>query len=105
MLYPVAEVFHSIKGEGFWTGVPMKFIRLAGCTVGKVVPIEDLKMANVPNVGIGLEEIFVHNRVYLMPINGPKEHNRANVALCMEIQKKFPRWTLCAQLHKLLGVQ
>lgn len=35
MNYPVAEEFHSIQGEGNWTGTAMKFIRLAGCTVGR----------------------------------------------------------------------
>lgn len=33
--YPVAENFHSVQGEGRWTGTPMHFIRLAGCSVGK----------------------------------------------------------------------
>lgn len=33
MLYPIHEVFHSLKGEGLWTGLPMSFIRLAGCSV------------------------------------------------------------------------
>lgn len=32
---PIAEIFTSIHGEGFWAGTPMTFIRLAGCTVGK----------------------------------------------------------------------
>ena len=32
---PIAEHFHSIQGEGFYTGTPMHFIRLAGCPVGK----------------------------------------------------------------------
>jgi 7-carboxy-7-deazaguanine synthase len=32
---PIAEEFHSVKGEGLWTGTPMKFIRLAGCSVGR----------------------------------------------------------------------
>jgi organic radical activating enzyme len=35
--YPIAEVFHSLQGEGQWTGTPMFFIRLVGCSVGKSV--------------------------------------------------------------------
>ena len=35
MRYPVAEKFKSIQGEGRFTGVPMAFIRLVGCSVGK----------------------------------------------------------------------
>jgi 7-carboxy-7-deazaguanine synthase len=33
MKYPVSDIFYSIQGEGFWTGTPMAFIRLAGCSV------------------------------------------------------------------------
>lgn len=32
--YPIAQLFHSLQGEGTWSGTPMKFIRLAGCNVG-----------------------------------------------------------------------
>lgn len=32
--FPIAETFTSIQGEGFYTGTPMHFIRLAGCNVG-----------------------------------------------------------------------
>ncbi len=31
--YPIVETFHSIQGEGSWTGVSAFFIRLAGCDV------------------------------------------------------------------------
>lgn len=34
--YPVVEHFYSLQGEGFWTGTPMYFFRLAQCPVGKV---------------------------------------------------------------------
>ncbi len=32
--YPVMEYFYTIQGEGYWSGTPAYFIRLAGCDVG-----------------------------------------------------------------------
>lgn len=34
-LYPIAETFTSLQGEGVWCGTLMHFIRLAGCNVGQ----------------------------------------------------------------------
>ncbi len=34
MNYPVNEVFETIQGEGYFTGVPAIFVRLQGCPVG-----------------------------------------------------------------------
>ena len=33
MKYPIVEIFTSIQGEGFWTGAPVNFVRLAGCNL------------------------------------------------------------------------
>jgi organic radical activating enzyme len=33
MLYEVSETFHSLQGEGYWSGTPSFFIRLAGCNL------------------------------------------------------------------------
>ena len=30
----VNEMFHSIQGEGYWTGTPAYFLRLQGCNIG-----------------------------------------------------------------------
>jgi 7-carboxy-7-deazaguanine synthase len=35
--YPFAERFKSVQGEGLYTGTPMAFIRLVGCSVSKKV--------------------------------------------------------------------
>lgn len=32
--YPVMEHFYTLQGEGYWSGHPAYFIRLAGCDVG-----------------------------------------------------------------------
>lgn len=32
-LYPVNEIFESIQGEGFWTGIPATFVRLQECNL------------------------------------------------------------------------
>lgn len=34
MLYRIAEIFYSLQGEGFWSGRPAIFIRLALCNLG-----------------------------------------------------------------------
>ncbi|MFN3925859.1 MAG: 7-carboxy-7-deazaguanine synthase QueE [Pseudanabaenaceae cyanobacterium] len=34
MSYPIVETFHSLQGEGYWSGCSAFFIRLAGCDVG-----------------------------------------------------------------------
>ncbi|WP_025823706.1 7-carboxy-7-deazaguanine synthase QueE [Shewanella marina] len=34
MKYPINEVFETIQGEGYFTGVPAIFVRLQGCPVG-----------------------------------------------------------------------
>ena len=33
LTYPIVETFHSVQGEGAWTGVSAFFIRLGGCDV------------------------------------------------------------------------
>ncbi len=34
MRYPINEIFQTLQGEGYFTGVPSLFIRLQGCPVG-----------------------------------------------------------------------
>jgi 7-carboxy-7-deazaguanine synthase len=33
MMLPVNEIFYSLQAEGFWSGTPAVFVRLAGCNL------------------------------------------------------------------------
>ncbi len=78
--YPIVETFHSIQGEGFWSGTSAFFIRLAGCDVHcswcdqketwplDKYPVMDIKdlvaqslLANSPMVVITGGEPLLHN--------------------------------------------
>ena len=53
----ISEVFTSPQGEGFFSGVAMTFIRLAGCSVGKKLTPEMRQYwrEKEPNFGNGLD--------------------------------------------------
>ena len=65
----LAELYHSVKGEGLYTGTPMTFVRLAGCSVGK--PMRDDFAAQEPR----LAEIFsgeqLANQLPILKFNHP----------------------------------
>lgn len=56
MRYPLAERFAAPQGEGLYTGTPMKFMRLVGCSVGQsVCETCDTNFAQMyPELGGGL---------------------------------------------------
>lgn len=77
---PVVETFHSVQGEGFWTGASAFFIRLAGCDVG--CPWCDTKhswpMAHHPQRAVSaLVEAAVAARPFMVVITGgePSMHD------------------------------
>ncbi len=48
MKIPIAEHFHSLQGEGYWVGTPMHFVRMAGCSVGRI-PTRAFPTPKLPN--------------------------------------------------------
>jgi hypothetical protein len=44
----LVEIFDSLQGEGYWTGVPMTFVRLAGCNAAEV-GLECVRWCDTPD--------------------------------------------------------
>ncbi|MGD1898852.1 MAG: 7-carboxy-7-deazaguanine synthase QueE [Phormidesmis sp.] len=101
---PVVETFHSVQGEGFWSGTNAFFIRLAGCDVG--CPWCDTKhswpMAHHPKREIS-ELVFeaAAKRPFMVVITGgePLIHNlttltselrKANLRIHLETSGSHP---------------
>lgn len=60
MKLAIAEKFHSIQGEGRWTGTPMFFIRTAGCSVGKLPELAPGAEEPFPVLKTGKDAWFCH---------------------------------------------
>ena len=63
------EIFDSLQGEGYWTGVPMTFVRLAGCNAPEL-GLNCLNWCDTPEswdpaAGEGMEAAEIVGRVRL----------------------------------------
>ena len=54
--YKVNEIFYSLEGEGFFSGCPAVFVRLAGCSMG--CPWCDTKYAQKTNFNLTAGQIL-----------------------------------------------
>ena len=61
--YSINEIFYSVEGEGFFSGVPAVFVRLAGCSMH--CPWCDTKYAQKTNFNLTAEQILKEITAYL----------------------------------------
>lgn len=84
-----------------WITVSPKFPLLDAMVVMadeiKLLVDKDFSWDTVP------DSIKKHKRVYIQPVNGEFHVDKANLQLCMDIQKANPQVILSLQLHKILS--
>jgi organic radical activating enzyme len=88
---PIAEVFTSIHGEGFWAGTPMTFIRLAGCTVGKVFQNNGPDPVDFPMFPDGKHN-FVCTTFDGRTFPCDTDYRRTDVKTVDELMDEIPSW-------------
>ena len=57
MQYPINEMFQTLQGEGYFTGVPAIFIRLQGCPVG-LLPVLPVSRQKRPEAVLAVRTIM-----------------------------------------------
>jgi 7-carboxy-7-deazaguanine synthase len=62
----VSEIFHSIQGESTWAGLPMVFVRLAGCPLHCTYC--DTRYAQEEGRSMGLDEVLGRVESYRYPL-------------------------------------
>lgn len=80
--YPIVEIFHSVQGEGVWTGANAFFIRLAGCDVGCPWCDTKISWSTKPHGTIAVEDLVQQAQVaqsFMVVITGgePVMHDLA----------------------------
>ena len=88
--YKVNEIFYSLEGEGFFSGVPAVFVRLAGCSMG--CPWCDTKYAQKTNYNLTAEQILKKISAYpcktvVLTGGEPTEQDLTNLAQVLHKNK------------------
>jgi len=108
MFYPVNEIFYSIQGEGFHTGKPAVFIRLAGCnldcpwcdtnhiTKSKMTPIEIVKR---------VEELSGRMSSTFIIFTGGEPTIHALLSLCVLLRKRIENTYIAIETNGTNPVQ
>lgn len=109
-MYPIAELFHSIQGEGAHVGQPCTFIRLAGCNLTPPCPFCDTD--HTKHMDMSLEALLnlEHSFYFRVVITGgePCVHDlqplvdalKDSHAVCIETNGTLPvpegAWITCS---------
>ncbi len=109
--YPIVETFHSIQGEGYWTGVNAFFIRLGGCDVhcpwcfvsGTSILMGDLTEKPIETIQIG-DRVMSFDRGKLVKTKVTHVH-RPRIAETIALEFESGLVTSCTPDHqyKLIG--
>lgn len=109
--YPVAEIFNSLQGEGAMVGMPVTFVRFAGCNLNcdwcdaKEVWQQKGKMMTVDEIASLCESdtvVFTGGEPCLQPLEYLIQHlHMQGKFLCMETNGTLPTpdgidWVVCS---------
>lgn len=87
-MYKINEIFYSLQGEGYYTGVPAVFVRFSGCNLHCAFCDTQHQMGKMMTTQAIIDEIYQHPLAPLVVLTGGEPSLYVDETFVSEVKKQ-----------------